>query len=313
LFHMPLFFFLSGYLYQDKYSTEPFTFIKNRIKSLYVPFVKYSLLFLLLHNLFVKLNIYSEPNFYTLTRFLREVFNIITFGGTEKLLGIFWFITALYWVNVIYCFIRYFTSKIPKSRNEFIFLALIVLMFLIGNLFSLYSINLPRVLDIALVSLLFYHGGYLYRRYQEKIPLDIFITICCILFLLISSLYGKVNMIGRSYVNPAFIIVNSAAGIYLIFYISKVFVKSYYLNYIGRNTLIILALHLLSFKVISLIQVLLYDYHISMIGEHPVIHINSGSWWVVYSVAGISIPLLISFLGTKTSSFTRAILASRQV
>ena len=55
LFHLPLFFFVSGYLYNEgKYGDDPFANIAARIKS---SWIKYILVFwglILLHNLFLK-------------------------------------------------------------------------------------------------------------------------------------------------------------------------------------------------------------------------------------------------------------------
>lgn len=60
MFHMPLFFFMSGYCFKKVYlSSSSMMFINKRLKGLYVPFVKWSLLFLLLHNIFYWLNIYN--------------------------------------------------------------------------------------------------------------------------------------------------------------------------------------------------------------------------------------------------------------
>lgn len=44
MFHMPLFFFISGYLFKDCYLFDLKAFITQRIKKLYIPFVKYGVL-----------------------------------------------------------------------------------------------------------------------------------------------------------------------------------------------------------------------------------------------------------------------------
>ena len=51
MFHMPLFFFFAGYCFKDKYLETPSDFVIKRVKGLYKPFVKWSLIFLVLHNL----------------------------------------------------------------------------------------------------------------------------------------------------------------------------------------------------------------------------------------------------------------------
>ena len=56
LFHMPCFFLISGYLFKEKYLNDAKQFIYKKVKGLYYPFVKWSLIFLLLHNIFYHIN-----------------------------------------------------------------------------------------------------------------------------------------------------------------------------------------------------------------------------------------------------------------
>ena len=121
VFHMPLFFFLSGYCFKERYFSEPRTFLLKRIKGLYLPYIKYALLFLLLHNMFFYLNIYNgEYGFngkasfiYTFKDFLVRGFNIITrMTDSEQLLGGFWFLKQLLLASIIGFFtIRLFNRK----------------------------------------------------------------------------------------------------------------------------------------------------------------------------------------------------------
>lgn len=40
-FHMPIFFFVSGFCFKEKYLEKPSSFIKQRITGLWLPFVKW--------------------------------------------------------------------------------------------------------------------------------------------------------------------------------------------------------------------------------------------------------------------------------
>lgn len=60
MFHMPLFFIASGYFFTASNIDFKFDFFKRKINSLYIPFVKWSLIFLLLHNAFFILGILNE-------------------------------------------------------------------------------------------------------------------------------------------------------------------------------------------------------------------------------------------------------------
>ena len=57
MFHMPCFFFISGMLLSDRYLDTPGVGVRKKLKGYYKPFVKWQLVFLLLHNLFVALHV----------------------------------------------------------------------------------------------------------------------------------------------------------------------------------------------------------------------------------------------------------------
>lgn len=59
-FHMPLFFITAGYFFTQRSASEPWDFCRKRFKGLYVPMVKWSLFWLLLHNLFHSTGILNE-------------------------------------------------------------------------------------------------------------------------------------------------------------------------------------------------------------------------------------------------------------
>lgn len=63
LFHMPLFFMISGYLFKSSYADsyqQVWYFIKRKIKSLYIPYIVCESIFIFLHNFFIKINIYTD-------------------------------------------------------------------------------------------------------------------------------------------------------------------------------------------------------------------------------------------------------------
>lgn len=105
MFHMPLFFFVSGYCFKEKYLSDGRKYTVNKIKGLYMPFVKWSLLFLILHNVFFYLDIYSDvygwkgivSHLYGIKETLFCAAKIvIAMNETEQLLGGYWFIKELF-------------------------------------------------------------------------------------------------------------------------------------------------------------------------------------------------------------------------
>jgi len=61
MFHMAIFFIASGYLINLKYSRDIHSYgryVKKKLKGLWLPYVGFNTAYLLLHNVFLKLNIY---------------------------------------------------------------------------------------------------------------------------------------------------------------------------------------------------------------------------------------------------------------
>ena len=116
LYHLALFYFASGYFYKDKYIGNLKLYIWKRIKTLYFPFVKYGLLFLLLHNFFSMLGLYKD--YLTIREMLKEGLSIFEFFGFEPLLGVFWFLKSLFVVNIVFASILSFSSKIKYYGGD---------------------------------------------------------------------------------------------------------------------------------------------------------------------------------------------------
>ena len=127
MFHMPLFFFFSGYCFKEKYLTDAKDFALKRFKGVYIPFVKWSMLFLLLHNVFFYLNIYNGEygfrgnvsHLYTNSEFFIRTLHITTaLLDNEQLLGGYWFLHTLFFGALIF-YATLLLSKSPKLGGHF--------------------------------------------------------------------------------------------------------------------------------------------------------------------------------------------------
>lgn len=109
LFHISIFYFTAGYCFKDKYIDTPFIFLKKRILGLYIPFVKWGLIFLLLHNFLLHISVYSYNygylNYYCHIYEYGELITLaketLKFNHTEPLLGGYWFLKSLFWGSLI--------------------------------------------------------------------------------------------------------------------------------------------------------------------------------------------------------------------
>lgn len=121
MFHMPLFFLVSGYCFKEKYYSCPHTFVWKRIKGLWWPFVKWSLLFLLLHNTLHEINIYSDNygylgngvHKYSQSEIIGHSKSIIfLMEGSDAMVGGFWFLKSLFFGSLFAFFLLLFLNRI---------------------------------------------------------------------------------------------------------------------------------------------------------------------------------------------------------
>ncbi|MCI7442941.1 MAG: acyltransferase family protein [Clostridium sp.] len=307
LFHMPLFFFISGYFIKDESFNNIKKFFFKKVKGIYWPFLKYSLIFVILNNVFVYLHIYNNNGYYSIIQSIKAIIDCFLFRRVDQLLGAFWFFGVLFLAEIIFVLTGNIIVKLVKNNQDIVIGIISFIYFIIGAILSILNFSLPKRLHLIFIPIFFIYLGYLYRKCEEKIKYNvaIFIPFIIILFMLTYKNI-KVEMSANSYSNILMFIVGALLGIYCTFYISKLisgkcnYMKKFTI-YAGKNTIIIMALHMLCFKIINLLQVILYKKSYDLISSWPILYSNGG-WWILYTIIGVLIPLIINYLLYKISN-----------
>lgn len=299
-FHMPLFFIMSGYCFKTKYLNDFKTFFKRRITGIYLPFVLFSLPFLLLHNLFVGCNIYSEAQgIYDWKEILWVISRITTrMSHNEQLLCVFWFLKELFWGSLIF----YGMLKLTKNKKLLTALILVILTFCT----RFYNFRVPyfTITFVSFYASAFISLGYILKEYESK--LSKWWTV----LLSVSAIAFEVYMWGTSTMNVTMVslipyLLSGCAGTFLILKLSEWLSNLFgnrlrLLEYIGNHSLSIMALHFLSFKIVSLLIIWLYQLPVTSLAEFPVIEDYNWSLWVfVYTIIGVVLPLTCYLLFDK--------------
>lgn len=306
LFHMACFVFISGCLYKEVKATTLKEFILNiikRIKKLYLFYLRWELIFFVLTNLFLHIGFYKtgvlyggkyiEPIAFNLS-FVKSILGILICMGREPFCGAFWFIISLIFIIIIFSLIDYICVK--TKRSELIRFALVFSLFVIGVTMSYIDIINIKRFSPALSLLIFYYLGYMNKRFnfvKFKKNILFLISFGCLLFLYFIE-KENIGVNNNNLINPIYYILASSTGIYFIMFISNCLQNSKSLNYIGKNTLPIIALHLISFKFVMIIQYLL-----GVIGIKDLYHFYTASnnlWLVLYVICGVGIPLMINHI-----------------
>lgn len=296
LFHLSGFVFFSGFLFKEK-TFDLKKNIEKKIKTLYFPYVKYQLIFLFLSTIFSLTYIYKyNPDYYTLRHYVNGIIATLTFGGGGgDLLGAMWFIVLLLEVSILYIVIYYLAVKVFKSNKLLDFI--IIFLYIFGMTLNHFQIYLPRYIDTAMIMVIFYQLGFYFNKYKNRIPINIFYFIIALINLYILNQFGKVDIGVHNFTNFCFFLISSLSGIYCIIYVSNTFVKygiSQYFIYIGKNTMTILALHFLSFKLVTYLIIISNSYSFERLSEFPIL-IDHTNLWFLYSIVGIIIPLLFKY------------------
>lgn len=303
LFHVPLFFFCSGYFFKENQTLYEFT--KRKIIKLYIPYIKWSFWILLLHNVFYELHFYNEE--FGISNYSKYYFNITDFKNyiipffiymnvdETRILGGFWFIKVLFWSSIIFAFIR------KAIKNKYLIISIAVISSII---FRKYSITLPVIQNLSIVSLgmVFYACGYFYKGINTTIFHKYRNILLGFTFIfIISFIWDKPSMFCEYYLIPIYTIVALIGIITTVgfsYHLNKISPKLLY--YIGNNTLSILALHFIAFKLVSLIKIYYFQCDYKYLAEFPVALENKNDWWwILYTITGIFIPIIIKYYYDK--------------
>jgi fucose 4-O-acetylase-like acetyltransferase len=306
LFHMPLFFFFSGYCFKTVYLQDSSRFIKKRIVKLWWPFVKWGLFFLILHNVFYELNIYNGlygyrgnvSHLYSFPEFMkRGLLVIFSMRAYEQLLGGYWFLHDLFFASIVsLCLLR-------MGLKYQIIIPISLILSLILSL-GQWEIHVFEVGYRQLLAVSFYLTGCYFRDKEvlRKLVCQRWtLLVASLTFLLCGPLVFHASMIviTPAQIIPYFLI--AIIGLFIVYRLS-----SYMLNYskianlgcfVGNNTMTILTWHFLAMRMVSLVIIILFNLPIENLACHPVIDEYSGKgWWIIYTIAGIILPCGLVFL-----------------
>ena len=305
MFHMPFFFFVSGYLFNEKGLCSFISFLKKKVKSLWWPFLKWNIIFILLHNLLFLAGF--EATEYTWSEILKRILLSGLMAQSEDMLGTFWFLQQLIRVTIIGWIILKLHQTVCKRRNidkntPFIVSALLLTVFL--TILS-YSINLHItgiIYKLTFLCLTFFLSGYLYKLYSpemKQLKLNKCLWLIGAVLTIAGSIYMPVKMhtVDTWQIFPYWVI--ALSGCIMVMQISTFLQHSTIsnaLDYIGKRTLHIMIWHFLSFKLLTLLLVTIGVMSHQDLLAFTVPHIARHGWWILYSVVGAAIPLVIELM-----------------
>jgi len=290
-FHVPLFFFLSGYCFKESESWGSFAI--KKIRRLYLPFVISNLLFYCIH--VISHALVGES--FLAVDILKHCIKIMLGLSLTPLGGATWFLISLLEALFLYKILVTLLCRLPSA---FVLLS----SSLIGIVGSL--LDLPWGISSAFIALFFVCIGHFTKRYVDISRMRGRIKI-------LLGLIGGGVVLGFSWINhpdiafhrfgsiPLFWI-SALIGICMVCLLCSYFSQFQILSFLGKwgqQTIWILLGHFTAFKVVAFIQH--WVLHLSLqdtLFAHPCYYV--GGWWAsAYFISGFFLPLLISRVFSK--------------
>ena len=216
LFHMPLFFFLSAYFFRDaKVVDSAGQYVVRKFKNLHLPYIKWSIIFLLLHNLFCRIGFYD--NSLSWQELLVNVkCSVRGMWQGERMLGTYWFLISLFWESLLFGLIIWIKHK---TKSGYFDLIAVVLLFLVG-----YYAPIDLLVNREMVILPIFYLGYWAGTHKTNFSISrshlLIALLVCLPLLCYLATFMKVVVAQGEFCNPILFIVGSLAGIYLMIILS---------------------------------------------------------------------------------------------
>lgn len=323
-FHMPVFFITAGYFFSLRYLTDEVTFVKKRFKGLYVPFLKWAVFFLIIHNWMFDLGILNEQygnwsggvtHPYSWHQMQQNLWNMVTaMGGYDQFLcGAFWFFRGLLVASIAYLIIYkgidYLigrSARLASKRELLAPVGVCVLMLLLGAWKTYEGLRIITLIQGGyreIMGTFFFGIGFLFRKYERHYKVTWWLTVCFAVIVYLFSHYLTANMNWRSsFVQFLSLPVPAILGFLMTYNIATWLnrhegtVKNF-LVFCGDNTLPIFVFHIISYKLVSLVKIWYYDLDFAQIGCHMVIHEHAKDdlFWIPYTIVGVGVPLAVTW------------------
>lgn len=229
-FHMPVFFFVSGYFFKKK---PPYELMKSLSKSLLLPYFFTSIV--------LKISCLLKGNSWLAILFADGYINDVLICGNQPIIGMLWFLPALFWCRIIYNQIAEYKYSIQISY------IVTVWSFFLGK----YVINIPLGFFEGGQAVGFYMLGHQIRNKEDRMRKTSVISTLTVLWIAHFFVGGFSMADFSAGIYPINMIGASAACILILLFtkwycsLSKFPKVNAFLSWCGMNSLSIYIAHAL--------------------------------------------------------------------
>lgn len=296
-FFMPMFIFISGYFFKEKYIESMKSvvgFVKNKVTKLLLPYFGWIAFYGVLTYVLTEKGILN----YQKWEFVPLVKNIFFVGTSFGLNSPSWFVPVLFIVSVIYLFAR---KTFNRIWNEPVAMAV---LFTLGTV-AVYFSSQSALTEFKLLTaktfffLQFYELGIFFKKYLEKwfdkINPLVLVSVCICINLVLLSIYGtKINfpscasMVGFRTNNVFLPMITTLTGTAFWLKISKLAAPwlgdNKVVNFISDNTFFVMTHHLTAKALFNGLLIIGKKFGIEDFAGVNAVEFKNSAWYVFDSV-----------------------------
>lgn len=291
-YHIMIFMFVLGFLFNKDKCVPPFTYIGKTIVSMGKLYFVYSVIFLLLHNQLLKWGFISNVPF-EFDALAIKIVNALLFNCEESMLGAMWFVPMYVFAAIIFSSLFYIAekSKFPMVLHiAFTCITMTIgLMMHSGTPWYLYHIQ------TSVLALPVCYFGFFVKKYWNVLKKGITwyggIIAAVGLHFILTTKHGGIELAANQIITPYLFYPATILGVYYCLALAKVISMFKYpcklFAYVGKNSFHIMALHFVCLKLVDVIYGLISNQGPEIYSKFPV----AFDFWYIYYPVGIFLPL----------------------
>lgn len=209
-----------------------------------------------------------------------------------------WFLTSLFIILVVHCTIVFFNNKFFGVSERVLWLSVFLLMAFVSQLISVFRPNLQYAIRCFPCTYLVFLMGNGIKKYQnKKIHYSLWSGLVSSIILFFISYFKLIdievssakigNVIGYMFVS----VLGWNMLMSLALLIKKNITMTLIIQYLGKHSMTIMCLHILAFKVVSWLYILIYRKPWVLLAGFHIIFDANWFWKFIYLVMGVALPI----------------------
>lgn len=325
MYHLAIFYFVAAYFFNEKkYGDQPFAHVGQRLKGTWTKYVFYSVILILLRNIFVEYNFYASniTKYQNFDQIIVAILDTMTFSCYELFASALWFVPTIILALGLFGGMIYIARKSSKSisdkitvNNEnkekiikyIIILFLTILYGILGVYLNKNQLSLKYHIHTVFLVIPICTMGYFVKEYIVKIrkikkwyiTIPTFILTTVILLYLIIEKGMKIELSRENIINGYMFYIVSFIGICFCLSLASIIEKIPVVNKVielcGKHSFAIMALHFACGKGVDVIySKIINETNPEIISKWVTSYPEK--LWIVYVIVGCLVPLIFSII-----------------